>query len=182
MTIRQLMASVILAGATLLAGAAAQHAGAGKMVTLHGDGFTIQFPTTWKSDARVPLTQIFKHAALQKLAASAVAGVTADDLDGIIVFTQHASLTTAAIRQMEGSMFKDGAAAVVKAPTYSTQANGVVSGKQIRTLPYRGKNRTYGWAIVAQSSGGSTLYALLSVAQGNTADAQEVSTAMSTLR
>ena len=109
---KRILGSLCVVGAILAAGAgfapSTQVHAAGNTRTVHQEGFTIAFPTTWKYAASVKLSDIFQTPKLQGLPGDAAGAQSADGKAEMIAVVVRGTVSAAAIKTEETAMYNDG--------------------------------------------------------------------------
>jgi hypothetical protein len=159
---KRILGSLCVVGAILAGGAGFAptthvHA-AGSTRTVHQEGFTIAFPTTWKYASSIKLSDIFQTPKLQHLPGDAAGAQTADGKAAMIIVVVKGTANTAAIKSEEIAMFDDGTKpnkpisySTVKqhGSTFALAASTVKIGSQVNNA-----------LIAAVAHGGKTYYFL----------------------
>lgn len=159
---KRILGSLCVVGAILAGGAGFAptthvHA-AGSTRTVHQEGFTITFPTTWKFVASIKLTDLFTGATLQKLPADAAGVQTADGKAALAVVVVKGTANAAAIKSEEIAMFNDGTKPN-KPISYSTvKQHGSTFALAASTAKVG--SQTLDLLIAAAAHGGKTYYFL----------------------
>jgi VCBS repeat-containing protein len=161
--VERLLGSLCMVGAILAAGAGFSPAtyvhAAGKTRTVHQEGFSITFPTTWKYVASIKLANLFTGAALQKLPGDAAGMQTADGNAAVVVVVVRGTANAATIKAEETAMFNDSRAKPTERISYSTvKQHGSTFALATATITIQ--SQTIKALIAAATHGGKTYYFL----------------------
>jgi hypothetical protein len=184
---KRFLGSLCVAGAILVGGMSYaptnQVHAAGKTRTIHKEGFSVAFPSTWQYVATIKLADVFTSPTLRKLPADATGLRTADGKAGMVILVVRGAATQATIKSEDIAMFND-AGKQTKPISYSTvKQNGSTFALAAATL--KSGSDTADILIAAVVHRGKTYYFIAvdptdSSAQGKT-DHSELVTALDSI-
>ncbi|MGH2389307.1 MAG: hypothetical protein ACRDIE_13975 [Chloroflexota bacterium] len=163
-------------------GVAGTHA-AGSMRTVHQEGYSITFPSTWQYASSVKLSNLFSTPALKRLKADAAGIASADGNAEIAMIVVRGAAGVAAIKRTENTMMKDGSA-TTRPIAYSTvKQHG--STYTLAASTFQMKKQKINGLIAATTHAGKTYYFLASAPSDSSvkskADLAEVSAVLDSI-
>lgn len=170
---RRTVASLCLAGTVILGAAVAPvraaHAVA-KMVTVNGDGYIIQYPSTWKR-ATMAMSDMFSTASLKHLARTASVATTADTKGVVAVIVVHGVTKIATIKSVESAMLRDNTK-LTSPLTYNSTAQNGITFTNANAEATTDQGKAFGEYVSSTVYHGKTFYFMAGILQDKTAKAK----------